>query len=148
METHRQNDGPRKAADGAQPLRLLVVEDHSDLRWALQAFVVALGYNARFVEDVASALHAAGEQSYDVLLCDIGLPDGSGWDLLPQMEANGHRPPYAIAMSVFNLGEDVARSIAAGFALHLFKPFPPGDLKKALDVIPARIVPPVPVSWS
>ncbi len=143
METDRQSHRPSEGADGTRPLRLLVVEDHSDLRWALQAFVGALGYDAQFVEDMASALHAAGEQSYDVLLCDIGLPDGSGWDLLPQMEASGHRPPYAIAMSVFNLGEDVARSIAAGFALHLFKPFPPGDLKDALDVAPARSATPV-----
>ena len=133
----------RDATSGTQPLRLLVVEDHSDLRWALQAFVEALGYDARFVESAASALQAVGERPYDVLLCDIDLPDGNGWDLLKQMEAGGHRPPHAIAMSVFNLGEDVARSITAGFVLHLFKPFPPGDLKKALDMIPAKGATPV-----
>ena len=104
----------RDATSGTQPLRLLVVEDHSDLRWALQAFVEALGYDARFVESAASAFKAVGERPYDVLLCDIELPDCNGWDLLKQMEAGGHRPPHAIAMSVFNLGEDVARSIASG----------------------------------
>ena len=145
MEVDRQNPPLPEATDTTRSLRLLVVEDHTDLRWALQAFVEALGYDARFVESAASALHAVGEQPYDVLLCDIDLPDGNGWDLLKQMEAGGHRPPHAIAMSVFNLGEDVARSIAAGFALHLFKPFPPGDLKKALDMIPAKGATPVPV---
>ena len=143
MEKDRQSQQLRDATDVTRSLRLLVVEDHSDLRWALQAFVEALGYDARFVESAASALHAVREQPYDVLLCDIDLPDGNGWDLLKQMEADGHRPPHAIAMSVFNLGEDVARSITAGFVLHLFKPFPPGDLKKALDVVPARSVTPV-----
>ena len=146
METDRPSRRLNESVDGTQPLRLLVVEDHSDLCCALKAFVGALGYDAHFVKDMASALHATDEHSYDVLLCDIGLPDGNGWDLLRRLEASSHRPPYAVAMSVFNLGEDVARSIAAGFALHLFKPFPPGDLKKALDAAPARSAASIPVS--
>ena len=143
METNQQGHRFDEADGEKKVLRLLVVEDHSDVRWALQAFVAALGYEAQFAKNMATALHAADEQSYDVLLCDIGLPDGDGWDLLRRLEASGHRPPYAIAMSVLNLGEDVARSIAAGFALHLFKPFPPGALQKALALVPARTATPV-----
>ena len=139
MEANRQNSGSIKAADESQQLRLLVVEDHGDLRWALQAYVAALGYDARFVDGLASAVHATDEEFYDVLLCDIDLPDGNGWDLLRRLETSGHRPRYAIAMSVFNLGEDVARSIAAGFALHLFKPFTPEVLRGALASAPARV---------
>ena len=138
MEKDQPSPSPSEATDRTQPLRLLVVEDHHDLCQALELFVKALGHHAQFVGNMASALQAAGEQSYDVLLCDIGLPDGDGWDLLRRLEASGYHPPYAIAMSVFNLGEDVAQSMAAGFALHLFKPFPPEDLKKALDAAPAR----------
>jgi CheY-like chemotaxis protein len=138
METDRPSK-PGELALGENPsLRLLVVEDHSDLRGALKAYVGMLGYPAHFVEDAASALLLGADDPYDVLLCDIDLPDGTGWDLLRMLNETGRRPFYAIAMSVFNLGEDVAKSKAAGFALHLFKPIPTGDLKKALEQAPAR----------
>ena len=116
---------------------LLVVEDHQSLCWVLRAFLATHGHQANFVENMDSAVRAAAEQSYDVLLCDIDLPDGNGWDLLQQLEKTGHRPPYAIAMSVFNLGEHVARSIEAGYALHLSKPFAPMELQIALGAVPA-----------
>ena len=138
METDRRSR-PGELAPGENPaLRLLVVEDHGDLRGALQAYVGMLGYPARFVEDVASALLVGDDDPYDVLLCDIDLPDGTGWDLLRMLTETDRRPFHAIAMSVFNLGEDVAKSKAAGFALHLFKPIQTGDLKKALEMAPAR----------
>ncbi len=136
-----QQSRPGEVTPGENPaLRLLVVEDHGDLRGALQAYVGMLGYPAQFVEDVASALLVGDDDPYDVLLCDIDLPDGTGWDLLRTLTETGRRPFYAIAMSVFNLGEDVARSKAAGFAMHLFKPIPTGDLKKALEAAPARFL--------
>lgn len=116
-------------------LRLLVVEDHGDLRRALKSLFELLGHEAHFVENVALALQAAREESFDVLLSDIGLPDGTGWDLLRQLEQSGHQPPFAIAMSGFGLGEDLERSKAAGFAVHLVKPFPPGDLARTLDAV-------------
>ena len=126
----------RTAIYGA--VRLLVVEDRSDLRAALQSFFRLLGYRARFAEDVASALRAAGEESFDVLLSDIGLPDGTGWDLLRSLAETGRRPPYAIAMSGFGMEEDLAQSKAAGFAVHLVKPVSPEALLEALDAAPAR----------
>ncbi len=138
MEANRRSR-PGELTPGENPaLRLLVVEDHGDLRGALQAYVGMLGYPAHFVEDVASALLVGDDDPYDVLLCDIDLPDGTGWDLLRTLTETGRRPFYAIAMSVFNLGDDVAKSKAAGFALHLFKPIPTGDLQKALETAPAR----------
>lgn len=120
-------------------LRLLVVEDHADLRATLTTFLRALGCQARFVEDMAAALRVGGTEDFDVLLSDIGLPDGDGWELLRQLEAAGRRPVYAIAMSGFGLSEDAARSKAAGFALHLVKPFEPEDLEKALLDAQARV---------
>ena len=116
-------------------LRLLVVEDHGDLCTTLDALFRLLGHQVCFVDDVASALRAAGEGSFDVLLSDIGLPDGSGWDLLQRLEDAGRRPPHAIAMSGYGLSDDFARSKEAGFALHLVKPFAPEDLEKALAAV-------------
>ena len=137
METTPQSHSQGEGKGCKRSLRLLVVEDHQGLRWVLQAFFAMRGHQARFVENMESAVRAADEKAYDVLLCDIDLPDGNGWDLLRQLDRAGRRPPYAIAMSVFNLGEHVAKSKEAGYALHLFKPFAPMGLEAALELAPA-----------
>ena len=123
---------PGKTPMKTPVLRVLVVEDHADTRAALKTLLGMLAYQARFAVDVASALQAASEEPFDVLLSDIGLPDGDGWDMLLKMTVTGCRPPYAIAMSGLCLEEDAAKSRAAGFACHLGKPFLPEELMKAL----------------
>ena len=133
MERNLQPENPGATKRIGQGLRLLVVEDHGDLSVALEAFFQTLGHRARFVGDVSSALHAAGEASFDVLLSDIGLPDGNGWDLLRRLHAAGRRPPLAIAMSGFGMTEDIFRSRLAGYTLHLIKPFAPENLVEALE---------------
>lgn len=115
------------------PLRLLVVEDHDDLCATLRTFAETLGHQARVVGDMASALRVADEEPFDVLLSDIALPDGDGWELLGRLEQTGRRPRYAIAMSGFYGPAGSARSREAGFAVHLVKPFPPANLEKALE---------------
>ena len=132
VKTAPQSKAGREPRAKTQGLRLLVVEDHGDLRTTLETFLGLLGHRACFVNDMAAALHAAGQESFDVLLSDIGLPDGSGWDLLRRLEDAGRRPPHAIAMSGYGMGDDLAKSKGAGFALHLTKPFAPEDLEKAL----------------
>ena len=132
METNQQSKAPVATKRTDQGMCLLVVEDHGDLSAALKAFFHALGYRARFVGDVSAALRAAEEEPFNVLLSDIALPDGNGWDLLRQLNDAGRQPMLAIAMSGFGSAEDLARSKAAGFALHLVKPFVPENLVKAL----------------
>ena len=134
MNSHSQPpEHNRRGEYPEQGLRLLVVEDHADMCTALRTFFEMLGYRARFATNVASALRAADEETFDVLLSDIGLPDGNGWDLLRQLEVADRRPPHAIAMSGFGLREHAERSKSAGFALHLVKPFSPESLIAALD---------------
>ncbi len=117
-------------------LRILVVENHPDTRLGLEVFLRTLGHQARFAEDVKSALETADTAgAFDLLLSDISLPDGDGWDLLRQLESSGRRPPYAVAMSGFGSGADVEKSRAAGFAAHLIKPFPPEELEDALRTV-------------
>lgn len=108
---------------------------------ALQVVLQMLGHRARFAGDVASALRAADEETFDVLLSDIGLPDGNGWDLLRQLELTDRRPPCAVAMSSFGLHKHAERSKEAGFVMYLVKPFSPEELIAALDqavLVPVR----------
>ena len=132
MKTPRSDKPPDVGEAKQRGLRLLVVEDHGDLCITHKGLFALLGYQARFVHDVASALHAADEEPLDVLLSDIGLPDGTGWDLLRQLRQSGHGPACAIAMSGYGLDSHLSESAAAGFDLHLIKPFSPEALESAL----------------
>jgi signal transduction histidine kinase len=66
------------------PRRVLLVEDHPDSREFMQALLESDGHKVDVAEDVAAATAKldAKEQPYDVIVSDIGLPDGSGWDLI------------------------------------------------------------------
>ncbi len=120
-------------------LRLLVVEDHADMRTGLGVLFKLLGCQARFTVDLASARQAAHEERFDVLLSDINLPDGDGWDLVREMKKEGRRPRMAIAMSGFGSDRDVSESQDAGFDVHLVKPFPPGELTAILERVAERL---------
>jgi PAS domain S-box-containing protein len=99
--------------------RILLVEDHADTREALQMFLEMKGYDVRLAQDVTSALEAASEP-FDVLVCDIGLPDGSGYDVIRTILAA--RPAKAIALTGYGAPQDLQLAKAAGFADHLTKP--------------------------
>ncbi len=125
----------------AHALRILVVENHSDTRQGINAFLKALGHQAAFAEDKAGAVSRARRATFDLLLSDISLPDGTGWELLQTLDAQGRRPAHAIAMSGLGDPADQTRSLEAGFELHLVKPFRPQDLETALRRVadsPAR----------
>ena len=120
------------AAAPVGALHVLIVENHSDTRQGVRIFLGALGYQASGAETVAQALAMSEDMHFDVLLSDISLPDGDGWDLLARLAARGRRPAHAFAMSGLGGAVDQARSREAGFELHLVKPFAPEELEEAL----------------
>ena len=117
------------------PLRLIVVEDHADTAEGLKKFLKAVGYQVFVATDMASALTLASSVEFDLLLSDLGLPDGTGWDLLKQLNAERHI--RAIAFSAHNLPEDLKRSAEAGFVEHLPKPLSPDKLCAAIERVAA-----------
>ena len=112
-------------------LRVIVVEDHADTAEGLRRFLTSIGYHVYIAPDVASARALAKAVEYDILLSDLRLPDGTGWDLMQELSAEGHVP--AIAMSGYNSEDDVRRSMQVGFLYHIAKPLAPETLSKALD---------------
>ena len=122
-------DDGASAAGAVKSLRVFIVEDHAETARSLAMYLRASGHQVHVALDVRSARQLATEIEYDVLLSDIGLPDGNGWDLLEELSAR--RPIKAIAMSGYNTDSDRARSKAAGFAEHLPKPLTPDDLDAA-----------------
>ena len=100
--------------------RLLLVEDHADTARALTRLLESRGYEVRAANSVAAALTAAGEEKFDLYLCDLGLPDGTGFDFIAKARTFGETP--AIALTGFGMQQDVMRAQEAGFAAHLTKP--------------------------
>jgi hypothetical protein len=72
-------------------------------------------------------------QEFDVILCDIALPDGNGYDLIA--EAKRKRPLKAVALSGFAMPDDIERGRKAGFDFHLAKPVDFHELRSVLGQI-------------
>jgi signal transduction histidine kinase len=112
--------------------RILLVDDHVDSVRPMQLFFEAIGYEVTTAHTVATALGVATQKEFDLVVSDIGLPDGSGDDLIRQLQDRGHKLP-SIALSGYGTEQDIARSRAAGFQVHLTKPVSPQDLQTTVD---------------
>ena len=101
-------------------ISILMVDDHEDTSRALKRLLVRMGYEVKLAHTVRHALDVARAHPFDLIISDIGLPDGSGLDLMRQLRAQ--RPVRGIALSGFGMEEDVRKSFEAGFREHLIKP--------------------------
>jgi two-component system CheB/CheR fusion protein len=104
-----------------RPLRILLVEDHGVTAKIMKMMLALDGHTIETAGDVSTALEMASQKDFDLLMSDLGLPDGSGYDLIRQLRQRGRRFP-AIALSGYGQEEDIRRSHEAGFAAHLIKP--------------------------
>jgi CheY-like chemotaxis protein len=100
-----------------------------------------LGHRTAAAANVREALEVAAERAerFDLLISDLQLPDGDGWELLRRLEEAGRRPRQAIALSGWGNDEDVTKSRTAGFRAHLVKPTPPGISEAAVAKASAAI---------
>jgi PAS domain S-box-containing protein len=114
-------------------LRILLVEDHRDTQRTLSRLLTHFGHEVLAADNKQSALELLGSGKIDVLLCDIGLPDGSGYEVVSQARRN--QPIKAVAITGFGTEEDIRRSHEAGFDSHLVKPVDFHKLQTVLDQV-------------
>lgn len=124
---------------------ILLVEDHADTANVMSRLLSRGGYTVQVASRMSDALRLAEGTEFDILISDIGLPDGSGLDLVRRL--GERRPIKGIALSGFGMEEDIERSRAAGFTEHLTKPI---DFKQ-LEAVVGRLTghpghPPAPIS--
>ena len=112
-------------------MNILLVEDHPDTAAAIKAYLERSGHKVATAATCQEALAHPGLSRTEVVICDLNLPDGSGWDLLPELHTR-IGPAYAVAITARRLPEDEARSRRAGFQAHLTKPFAPHQLAALL----------------
>ncbi len=114
-------------------LRILLVEDHEDTAQAMADLLGLMGHEVTVAGSVATALAAAEavrDQGIDLVVSDLGLPDGSGQDLMRELiRLYGWK---GIALSGYGMEEDIRRSREAGFARHLTKPVDLDTLRAAI----------------
>ena len=122
------------AAIAPSPLRLLLVEDHANTRQALQRLLLRDGHSVIAAASVGTALEAAASSMFDLVISDLGLPDGTGLELMAKL-----RDEYGltgIALTGYGAGADVEASRRAGFISHLTKPVALADLRHVLASVP------------
>jgi PAS domain S-box-containing protein len=119
--------------------RILLVEDHADSAEALAHLLTDLGHQVTVTASIEESLAAAAAASFDLVVSDLGLPDGHGYDLMRALAAR-HRLP-GIALSGYGMEDDIARGREAGFALHLTKPVSLDALRNALRHLDAAVLP-------
>ncbi len=110
-------------------MRILFVEDNATTARAAKVLLELRGYSVDTAECVADATHLLSVNKYDVLLSDLRLPDGSGYDVLAEIP----QPIKAIAMSGFVSEADKAEAISRGFAAFLPKPYKTDDLVAIIE---------------
>jgi CheY-like chemotaxis protein len=101
-------------------VKILLIEDHNDTSLALARLLKRQGYEVATADSVATGLEAVRQNKFNLLVCDIGLPDGTGFQLIEEVRKHSRTP--ALALSGFGMEEDVAKSRLAGFEGHLTKP--------------------------
>ena len=116
-----------KAAE-RRTMRVLLVEDHGDTNQSLTRLLRRRGYQVESAVDVKSALELTAKHQFDVLVSDLGLPDGSGHDVMRALTSSSERPLCGIALTGFGMEEDVRKSREAGFKHHLVKPIDVNNL--------------------
>ncbi len=124
---------PAKAAPGKR-VRLLLVEDHAPTRNTLAQLLSRRHYEVLAAGSVAEARALAASGDFQLVISDIGLPDGDGYELMTELRTL--RPSLSgIALSGYGMEEDVARSRQVGFAQHLIKPVHITALEAAIALI-------------
>lgn len=125
------DDGQQDDRQTVDSPRVLLVEDHADTSKTFSRLLRAQGYDVLTAASCAEAIEVfRGDEKIGTVLSDLGLPDGSGHDLIRAMKKI--RPVDAIALSGYGMEDDLMRSREAGFRDHLIKPIDLLQLRRVL----------------
>jgi PAS domain S-box-containing protein len=129
---------PAKEANSTveTPRKILLVDDHPDTLQTLARLQQAWGYGVTTAESVDSGLKRARDESFDLCVSDLGLPDGNGCELMRQLKTLYQLP--GIAVSGYGTDEAIRSSLEAGFSAHLIKPVSFPALRAAIQKLASK----------
>jgi PAS domain S-box-containing protein len=129
-----ERNSPTTAQHSLSGLRVLVVDDELDTRELVTAVLATCGAKVVSVGSATDALDQMERQRFDLLISDIGMPEMNGYDLIRRIrqlaEEQGGRTP-AVALTAYAGIEDRKRALAAGYEMHIPKPFVAAELISA-----------------
>jgi CheY-like chemotaxis protein len=138
---HARNEPGERRPDVA-PRRVLIVEDNRDAGETLRDLLEVLGHHATLVETGFDALHVLHRQGVDVVLCDLGLPGMSGYELVQAVRADvSLRETPLVALTGYGQPDDRRRTADAGFDEHLTTPVDLASLTGVLAALQSRGTP-------
>jgi signal transduction histidine kinase len=133
-------EAPTLPADGhaapppeGQKLRLLIVEDHEATQDVLARLLTRSGHQVTLTATMQEGLAAYAAGHFDAVISDLGLPDGTGLELMREIQRQ--RPVPGIALSGYGMEEDLRKTKEAGFVAHLVKPVNIDQLRQLLQKI-------------
>jgi CheY-like chemotaxis protein len=138
MAETRQEPLTPDSAPKLSGLRTLVVDDQADMRELLATILCVENAEVRTADSIDEAMRIMTAWRPEMLICDIAMPGGSGYELIKRVRDGGCNAP-AIAITARAGIEDCARSLAAGFQMHLAKPIEPGELVVSIASLTGRL---------
>lgn len=126
----KSTPSPTGGASNTQVRRILLVEDHKPTRSTLALLLHRRNYEVVTADCFMAARAIAERETFDLLISDIGLPDGNGCDLMAELHGRYGLP--GIAITGYGMEEDIRKGKLAGFAAHLTKPVSIEALDRAL----------------
>ncbi|NOT60512.1 MAG: response regulator, partial [Acidobacteria bacterium] len=122
-------------------LKVLAVDDEADARNLISSLLRMAGAEVRTAGDIFEAQQMLNDWPPDLLVSDIGMPEGSGYDLIQQIrqrEGAAERHLPAVALTAYSRPEDRLRALSAGFQMHVPKPVEPAELIAVLASLSGR----------
>lgn len=128
--SNEQIESPHRLS---KPLRILVVEDHGDTRRTLSTLLSHFGHQISVADSCQSASQMIHAKDFDVVLSDIALPDGTGYEVISEAKTRQHIT--GVALTGHDSAEDIEKGKKAGFDFHLAKPVDFHELRTVLGQI-------------
>jgi CheY-like chemotaxis protein len=140
-EPNNEQNSPTTAQHSLSGLRVLVVDDEGDTRELVAAVLTTCGAEVVSVSSATEALDQMERQRFNLLISDIGMPEMNGYDLIGRIrqlgEDHGGRTP-AVALTAYAGIDDRKRALAAGYGMHIPKPFVAAELISAAIFLTER----------
>ena len=127
---------PEKEGKAGNISKILLVEDDGDTLRILSKLLRNTGYEVTPANSVRIGLESTTKEKFDLMISDLGLPDGSGLELMREVKKHHDFP--GIALSGFGTEEDIRQSLAAGFEEHLVKPIDFPMLQSVIQRVAAK----------
>ena len=126
---HSQRVSKNYDCDRISKQRVLVVDDVSDVTEMIALFLKHAGYDVTTANSAGNALKLAGDENFDLIISDIGMPEMNGYELAECLRAlTDYETTPLIAVTGYTEYDDRGRSLSAGFDAHLTKPINPSQL--------------------